>query len=244
MRIKITNLLSVVGWTLLGMILFPMCMQAASFHVRRGYSDQPLSDYETCLTVTAEDITSGKILFDSDRVPVFLGDRWQLCWIHSCTIQNLIKACGLEDITTIESINLENRMIFTGEEIFDGSSRMHYIEASSAMYYEADGSLKIQDFGYDVSFWTPEELALFYDVEDIPIGSHMDSYYESGTIGRKWGEFSRRESSTAVVEDYLEQGLTLFYAQLDPFDVNRPVEGIHTIYVTLKGSGTGNGDAS
>ena len=243
MRTKIIHFLPVIGLALLSLILFPVTTWAAAFQVKKGYSDQALSEYETCLTVTAEDFASGKIMTNSDRVPVFLGDRWQLCWIHGCHIQNLIEACGFDDIMAIETINLENRMTFTGEEILDESPRLYYLKASSAMYYD-DGSLKMQDYGYDVSFWTPEDLALFYEIEEIPIGSDMDNYYDSSIIARRWGEFAHKASSAALVETCLDQGLTLFYGQLDPFDVNQPIEGIHTIYVTLRGSKPSSGEGS
>ena len=55
MRTKIIHFLPVIGLALLGLILSPMTVRAAAFHVKKGYSDQALSEYETCLTVTADD---------------------------------------------------------------------------------------------------------------------------------------------------------------------------------------------
>ncbi len=238
------HFLIVAGWMLLCVFFFPVKTRAAAFVVKKGYEDQSLSEYETCLTVTSEDITSGKISFDSGRLPVFLGDRWQLCWMHSCSIQNLINASGFENYTLIREVNLDNKMTLTGDEINDSSDRAYNVEASAAMYYDEDGTLKIRDDAELYTYWVSQELALFYEPEEIPIGVHMDSYYDSGVIGPKWGEFYRRASTPSIVEACLERGLTLFYGQLDVFDINRPIEGIHVMYVTLKGDKPAAGEGS
>lgn len=244
MKQKKKYLFLMAGWVLLCIFFCSAKAQAAVFHIKKGYSDQALSEYETCLDVTAEDIASGKIYFNSDRQPVFLGDRWQLCWMHCCSIQNLLEGCGIEDIESIETVNIGNKMTFTGEEIYDGSGRFHYIKGSSAMYYDADGSLKVQDFAYEATIWTSESLALFYEADEVPIGGGMDAYNDSSIIGKKWADFYGRASNTSYVDSCLDQGLTFFYGQLDPFDVNRPIEGIHVMYVTLKGNKPGTGEGS
>ena len=61
MKQKKKYLFLMAGWVLLCIFFCSVKARAAVFYVKKGYSDQALSEYETCLDVTAEDIASGRI---------------------------------------------------------------------------------------------------------------------------------------------------------------------------------------
>ncbi len=219
--------------------------------VKKGHNYD--SEYEICGQFDAQDFSSGRIPTESDRCVIFLGNRYQLVFVHGVTVANLMEVCGI-DPEDVQALHFGGSNFFSADDILHGMNRTYVPDAPAYTYVGEGGTVMIDSS--NIHYWAGGygRLALFSYSEDVAFGQTMDHYYDGNVIRSKYEQFRQDLSKEALVEHALEEGLTLYYGQYQDLlnYPNRPVNAIRTINVILKdeddgsraGDGSGDGDGS